>query len=173
MELWAGMVDVAGGPAAEGGAYAYCAGEADDLTGFLARLTATARERGLELRAIDWMARHATLPEPMRLSDPIADVVQAALDAGGVAFDHFHTYPDENDPEAARLDATKEQLETFVGDWLDGAVDAYDEPFTLDGYAFVADLSFAEGSTIALAAASRDPADLLRRAAAAADPGSG
>jgi len=160
MELWAGMVDTRIGGE---GAYVYCAGEADDLPGFLGRLTEAAAAAGLELQGIDWIARHATLPEPMRLSEEIADVIRATLDRGEVAFDHAHSYP-EDDPDAARLDAAKTQLESFVGDWFDGAVDAYDEPFTLDGYAFVAEVGFAEGSTVALAAASKDPADLLRRA---------
>jgi hypothetical protein len=160
MELWAGMVDAR---IAGEGAYVYCAGEAGDLPDFLSRLTGAAAAAGIELRGIDWIARHATLPEPMRLSEAITDVVRAALDRGVVAFDHAHSYPDD-DPDAERLDAVKAQLEGFVGDWFDGAVDAYDAPFDLAGYAFVAELGFAEGSTVALATASRDPADLLRRA---------
>jgi hypothetical protein len=169
MELWAGLVDVAGGPLGErGGAYAYCAGQADDLPGFLARLTEAARDAGLELRAIDWMARHATLPEPMRLSDPVADVVRDALDGGGVVFDHFHHYPGEGDPEAERLGAVKEQLQDFVGDWFDGAVEAYDEPFTLEQYAFVAELGFADDTTtVAWASLSADELELVRRVLAA------
>jgi hypothetical protein len=167
-ELWAGMVDVGpspGGPIGEGeGAYAYCAGQADGLPDFLAQLTAAAETAGLELKGIDWIARHATLPERMRLSDAVIDVVKAALDSGEVAFDHIHVYADEDEPEGGRLDALKTELEAFVGDWLDGAVDAYDAPFAVDSYTFIAELDFGGDSTITWAGRSADPVDLLRRA---------
>jgi hypothetical protein len=174
MELWAGMVDV--GPSRGGelidegrGAYAYCAGEATDLPDFLARMSAAAEEAGLELRAIDWIAQHATLPERTRESEAVSDVARAALDGGTVAFDHFHSYPDADDAEAARLDAMKDELETLVGNWLDGAVDAYAEPFALGACAFVAELHFADGAQLGWASTGEDPAALLRRAAAAAE----
>ena len=174
MELWAGMVDV--GPSRAGelidegrGAYAYCAGQATDLPDFLARLTAAAGVAGLELRAIDWIARHATLPERTRISPAVTDVVKTALDTGAVAFDHFHSYPDEDDAESARLDAMKDELETFVGNWLDGAADAYDAPFTLASWAFVAELDFGEDAAISWSTTALDAAELLRRALAAMD----
>jgi hypothetical protein len=174
MDLWAGMVDV--GPSRGGelidegrGAYAYCAGEAADLPDFLARMTAAAERAGLELRAIDWIAQHATLPERTRTSAAVADVVRAARDSGTVAFDHFHSYPDADDPEGARLDAMKDELETLVGNWLDGAADAYDEPFVLGACAFVAELRFADGAQLGWASTGEDPAALLRRAAAEAE----
>ena len=174
MELWAGMVDV--GPSRAGelidegpGAYAYCAGEAADLPEYLARMTAAAEQAGLELRAIDWIAPHATLPERTRMSRAVIDVVQAARDGGTVAFDHFHSYPDADDPEGARLDAMKDELETLVGNWLDGAVDAYDEPFALGACAFVAELRFDDGAQLGWASTGEDPASLLRRAAAVAE----
>jgi hypothetical protein len=170
MELWAGMVDV--GPSRGGelidegrGAYAYCAGQANDLPDFLARLTAAAAVAGLELRAIDWIARHATLPERTRISLAVSDVVKTTLDTGTVAFDHFHSYPDENDPESVRLDAMKEELETFVGNWLDGAIDRYDGGFELGDSAFVAELRFGDVTEIGWAGSGADPAALLRRAA--------
>lgn len=174
MDLWAGMVDV--GPSRAGelidegrGAYAYCAGEADGLPDFLARLTAAAEEAGLELRAIDWIAPLATLPERTRASAAVIDVVEAARDGGAVAFDHFHSYPDADDPEALRLDAMKDELEAFVGNWLDGAVDAYEEPFALGACAVVAELRFDAGAQLGWASTGGDPAALLRRAVAAAE----
>jgi hypothetical protein len=169
MELWAGMVDV--GPTRAGelidegrGAYAYCAGQAPSLAEFLARLTAAAEEAGLELRAIDWIAPHAGLSERTRLSAAVSDVVRAALEGEEIAFGHFHSYPDESDPEAARLDAMKEEVESFIGNWIDGAVDAYPEPFSLGACAFVAELDFGEVSAIGWSTTAGAPADLLRRA---------
>ena len=170
MELWAGMVDV--GPSRAGelidegrGAYAYCAGQATDLPDFLARLTAAAGIAGLELRAIDWIARHATLPESTRISPAVTDVVKTALDTGAVAFDHFHSYPDEDDPEALRLEAMKSQVEALAGNWIDGAIDRYDGGFELGDSVFVAELRFGDYTEIGWAGSGADPAALLRRAA--------
>jgi hypothetical protein len=167
--IWVGMVDVRpagpGGPLGEwsGGAYAYCAGRAPDLARFLARLSDAAHEAELELVAIDWMAGEATLPDEARASPAVRDVI-AAAGSGGVVFDHFYGYPEADDPEAGRLDALKGELEAFVGNWLDGAVDAYDAPFRLESYAFVAELDFGDDVTVGWAGRSADPVGLLRRA---------
>lgn len=173
--IWVGMVDVR--PAApdgalgdwEGGAYAYCAGRAADLPAFLVRLTAAARAAALELVGIDWLTGHDALPEETRASAAVRDTVAAAVAAGDVAFEHFHGYPDADDPDAARLEAMKAQVEGLAGNWIDGAIDRYDGAFELGPCAFVAELRFDDGPQLGWASLGGDPAALLRRAAAAAD----
>jgi hypothetical protein len=117
--------------------------------------------------AIDWLAGEAALPDDTRTSPAVRDVV-AAAEAGGVVFDHFHSYPEEDDPDAARLDAMKARAEALAGNWVDGAIDRYDGAFELGACAFVAELRFAHGTELGWASADGDPAALLRRAADAA-----
>jgi len=172
--LWVGLVDVH--PAAPGGllgdertgAYVYCAGHAPDLAAFITALGAAAATAQLELVGVDWLAADEQLPEPTRASEPVRDVVAAAREHGGVALDHLHTYPADDDPDARRLDGMRTRVETLAAGWIDGAIDRFDGAFELGPCAVVAELVFADETQVGWACTDPDATALLRRALDAA-----
>ncbi len=138
--IWVGVVDVRPGPDGAGGAYVYCAARATSVVGAVAEIGAQASEQGFEIVAIDWLSRWIELPEPRRDSDAVTGVL-AALADGNVALDHFYSYPDKDDHDAA--DLLKRYVEGFVEGWIDGAVESCG-PFEFGDFAFVAEMRFAD-----------------------------
>jgi hypothetical protein len=136
--VWVGLIDVQPGIDGTGGAYAYCAGRGATVTDAVAAVGAEAAERGFEIVAIDWLSPYSNLPQPQRESQAVTGVL-AALGEGHAALDRFHSYPNQDEPDAA--DALKQRVLAFVEGWVDGALESC-EPFELGDLAFIAEMQF-------------------------------
>src|SRR3954454_2283294 len=94
--VWVGMLDVRPGPDGTGGAYAFCAARA---AGAAAAVAAVSGD-GFDIAAIEWLAPYASLPQPRRESEAVAEVVNALGDGEGVLA-RFFSYPAEDEPDLA------------------------------------------------------------------------
>src|SRR3954469_1607645 len=113
--VWVGMLDVRPGPEGTGGAYAFCAARAASAAAAVAAVSGD----GFDIAAIEWLAPYASLPQPRRHSEAVAEVVNALGD-GEVVLARFFSYPAEDEPDLAG--ELKERGAGFSGGWVDGGV---------------------------------------------------
>jgi len=144
--MWVGMINLRPGPDGSGGAFAYCAARADSLAGAVAKVAAEADARGFEILALDRLSRYDDMPETARASEAVRAVV-AALGDGDAALDHFYTYPELDEPDAA--EPLKARVAGFVDGWIEDAVENCG-PFELGDFAFVAEMRFPDDEELEL-----------------------
>jgi hypothetical protein len=118
------------------GAYIYGAARADSVLAALAAMADV--DPDLELLGVEWLQTYDELPERGQQSEPVRGVL-AALADGRAALDHSFTYPEDAEPDPA--DALREEVESFVGGWIEGAAERFGD-FALGDYAFIAELRF-------------------------------